>query len=157
MLDENHSPDHWVFSYPLPDGLGRAELKWTWQSNVTDILGEWQFVDVAGHNGLHRCRLCPLRESNEQPWLHGWPELSKGPCGLTSWWAEMSVGSQHYLAQDVSHFMRRKTSVMFSYSQYPDALLPRVEVIYRFIRHIIWLVWVQHSVMNVRHTRTHTN
>lgn len=67
MLDENHSPDHCTFSYPVPDGLGRAELKWTWQSNVTDILREWQFVNVAGHNGLHRCRLCPLRESNEQP------------------------------------------------------------------------------------------
>lgn len=67
MLDENHSPDHLVFSYPVPDGPGRAGLKWTWQSNVTDILREWQFVDVAEHNGLRRCRLCPLRESNEQP------------------------------------------------------------------------------------------
>lgn len=67
MLHQNHKLDHTVLSYPVPDGLGRAELKWIWQSNVTDILGEWQFVDVARHNGLHRCRLHPLRESNKQP------------------------------------------------------------------------------------------
>lgn len=84
MLNESHSPDHWVLSYPVPDGLGRVQLKWTWQSNVTDILKEWQFVDVAGHNHLHRC-LCPLREANEQPWLHGWPEWAAWSYKLMSW------------------------------------------------------------------------
>lgn len=100
MLDENHSPDQWVFFCPVP------ELMWTWQSNATGILREWQFVDVTGYNVLRRCCVCPLRESNERSWLHGWPELSKGPCGLTSWWAGMSVGSQQYLAKEVSHFMK---------------------------------------------------
>lgn len=34
MLDENHSPDHLVFSYPVPDGPGTVGLNWSGLGNV---------------------------------------------------------------------------------------------------------------------------
>lgn len=148
MLDENHSPDSWVLSYPVPDGPGRAQLKWTWQCNVTGILSEWQSVDVAGHNGLHRCRLCPLRESNEQPRSHGLARVEQRAVWsyeLMSW--DVCGQPAVFGARCLSFWETKNIDghvFLFPISRCPSPRI--VERICRFIWCIIWSMWSRHEI-----------
>lgn len=63
----------------------RAGLNWSelGTSNATDTLREWQFVDVTGHNGLHRCCLVLYKNLMKGPDRTFGESWVKGLCACT--------------------------------------------------------------------------